>query len=386
MTIVHRFPRTTTGDLQGAAPATGGLLQRKCACGQHTAGEGECEECRKKKQGLQRRRGWPGARRSAIHRRRPPSRFPGRPHGSAGVLRAPARTRPRGSPAPPRIPQSRRRWRSASPEISMSGKRTRSRRVLGLELSGEAGPRHDLSRVRIHTGEPAEQSAREVNALAFTVGQDIVFRNGLYNPGSAGRQEPAGARAGAHRATVAWAGPRAWAAQAARSPAQDLAGRLPGLGRLPDRKNSRLLTGRISLREAGGNVFTCTIQWRPMACYCCAITNSLMTCRGRDAGHSHWHDGIATGYRPFETAINSRTNRAYVTDEQTSEILVIDGTSHAVVSRISVLPTLPPPGGNLLLDPVIRHIAVSERLNRIYLPRTQEDLSTHTYSLVRRRF
>lgn len=61
-------------------------------------------------------------------------------------------------------------------------------RVLSLESSGEAGPRLDLSRVRIHTGEPAERSAREVNALAFTVGQDIVFRNGLYNPGSpAGR-------------------------------------------------------------------------------------------------------------------------------------------------------------------------------------------------------
>ncbi len=37
--------------------------------------------------------------------------------------------------------------------------------------------------------------------------------------------------------------------------------------------------------------------------------------------------GIATGYRPFEVAINSRTNRAYVTDEQTSEILVIDGNN-----------------------------------------------------------
>ncbi len=80
--------------------------------------------------------------------------------------------------------------------------------------------------------------------------------------------------------------------------------------------------------------------------------------------------GIATGYRPFEVAFNSRTNRAYVTDEQTSEILVIDETTHAVASRIPVLPTLT---SDPLLDAVKRHVAVSERLNRIYLPRTIAD-------------
>jgi DNA-binding beta-propeller fold protein YncE len=87
--------------------------------------------------------------------------------------------------------------------------------------------------------------------------------------------------------------------------------------------------------------------------------------------------GIATGYRPFEVAINSTTNRAYVTDEQTSEILVIDGTSDAVVSRIPVLPTF---GADQLLSPVGRHVAISERLNRIYLPRTTEAFSPQTYT------
>jgi DNA-binding beta-propeller fold protein YncE len=87
--------------------------------------------------------------------------------------------------------------------------------------------------------------------------------------------------------------------------------------------------------------------------------------------------GIATGYRPFEVAINSRANRAYVTDEQTSEILVIDGTTHAVVSRIPVVPTFS--GADPLLDPVIRHVAVSERLNRVYLLRTSYDSSAQAY-------
>jgi len=41
---------------QQATPATssirGGILQRKCACGQHTVSGGECEECRKKQGGM----------------------------------------------------------------------------------------------------------------------------------------------------------------------------------------------------------------------------------------------------------------------------------------------------------------------------------------------
>lgn len=88
--------------------------------------------------------------------------------------------------------------------------------------------------------------------------------------------------------------------------------------------------------------------------------------------------GIATGYRPFEVAINSRTNRVYVTDEQTSEILVIDGDSHAVINRISISPAAPS-SSYPWLDIFQRHLAVSERLNRIYLPRTSYDSSAQAY-------
>ncbi len=42
----------------------------------------------------------------------------------------------------------------------------------------------DLSQVKIHTDENAAASARSVNALAYTVGQNIVFAAGQYNPGS----------------------------------------------------------------------------------------------------------------------------------------------------------------------------------------------------------
>ena len=41
---------------------------------------------------------------------------------------------------------------------------------------------HDFSQVRVHTDERAAESARTVNALAYTVGQDIVFKEGHYQP------------------------------------------------------------------------------------------------------------------------------------------------------------------------------------------------------------
>jgi hypothetical protein len=41
---------------------------------------------------------------------------------------------------------------------------------------------HDFSRVRVHTDARAAESARAVNAHAYTVGQDIVFGSGQYAP------------------------------------------------------------------------------------------------------------------------------------------------------------------------------------------------------------
>lgn len=41
---------------------------------------------------------------------------------------------------------------------------------------------HDFSRVRIHTGGKAAESAHAVNAQAYTVGRDVVFADGRYSP------------------------------------------------------------------------------------------------------------------------------------------------------------------------------------------------------------
>jgi hypothetical protein len=111
-------------------PVLSGILQRKCACGQHTVAGGECAECRKKR--LQRK--------TTGHT--DPETVPPIVHE---VLRSPGQS-------------------------------------LDAETRAFMEPRfgHDFSRVRVHTGARAVESTRAVNALAYTVGQDVVFGAGQY--------------------------------------------------------------------------------------------------------------------------------------------------------------------------------------------------------------
>lgn len=57
-----------------------------------------------------------------------------------------------------------------------------------LQHFGESLP-HDLSGVRVHTGDRAAQSAAALNARAYTVGQHVVFGHGEYQPGTQGGQK-----------------------------------------------------------------------------------------------------------------------------------------------------------------------------------------------------
>src|SRR2546423_13678847 len=43
---------------------------------------------------------------------------------------------------------------------------------------------YDFSRVRVHSGAAAEQSAQDVNAHAYTVGHNMVFGAGRFAPGT----------------------------------------------------------------------------------------------------------------------------------------------------------------------------------------------------------
>ena len=58
--------------------------------------------------------------------------------------------------------------------------------ALGAEERAFMEPRfgHDFSGVRVHTDGRAAESAKSVNALAYTVGRDVVFGTGQYAPGT----------------------------------------------------------------------------------------------------------------------------------------------------------------------------------------------------------
>jgi hypothetical protein len=122
-----------------AAPAQ--RLQRTCDCGQHTNGEGECAECRKKQAGTLQR---------------------------AATANGP-------NMAPPIVHEV----------LRASGQ------PLDAATRGAMEPRfgHDFSKVRVHTDDRAAESARAVNALAYTVGRDVVFNSGRYAPGTAGGRQ-----------------------------------------------------------------------------------------------------------------------------------------------------------------------------------------------------
>lgn len=55
---------------------------------------------------------------------------------------------------------------------------------------------HDFSDVKVHTGSSAATAAKSVQAQAFTVGNELVFNDGKYNPSS-----PEGQRTIAHELT-----------------------------------------------------------------------------------------------------------------------------------------------------------------------------------------
>lgn len=54
--------------------------------------------------------------------------------------------------------------------------------TIRADMEGRLG--HDFGDVRIHADAAAHDSAKSVNAQAYTVGSDIVFQQGKYEPGS----------------------------------------------------------------------------------------------------------------------------------------------------------------------------------------------------------
>ena len=122
-----------------ANPAPAMFLQRKCACGGAPGMSGACDECRENQ--LQRKSTTTNSLGAA-------------PVSVSAALRAPGEPLDGGTRA---------------------------------YMEGRFG--HDFGQVRVHADSSAADSAHSVDALAYTVGHDVVFAAGQYAPnGSAGRR------------------------------------------------------------------------------------------------------------------------------------------------------------------------------------------------------
>ncbi len=164
-------------------PAPANLLQRKCACGGDSGVSGECEDCRRKMLignvgGLQAKLvvNQPGDIWELEADRIAESVIAGHPFTSGalqGLHHRPAVMRQAGcSPSASMAPAS------VVYVVGSTGY------PLDPDTRAFMEPRfgYDFSDVRIHNDDTASKSSQEVNALAYTVGQHIVFRFGQYNP------------------------------------------------------------------------------------------------------------------------------------------------------------------------------------------------------------
>jgi hypothetical protein len=138
MPMSNREARRTTA----FPPSTraGGVLQRKCDCGNHTLGGGACDECSSK-----------GALQRKDSSEQSANEVPSIVHD---VL---------SSPGQPLDSQARA---SMEPRFS-----------------------DDFSRVRVHSDAKAAESAQAVSARAYTVGRNIVFGPGQYAPETSAGKE-----------------------------------------------------------------------------------------------------------------------------------------------------------------------------------------------------
>lgn len=165
----------TSNSAPARVPGGGGLLQRKCACGNHTPAGGACKECRKNRFGLQ-RKGVAGEHDDPLEQEadRIAERLMAVPMHAVS------------SEALPRIKRFSANGQMGAAPVSVYQTLSSPGRPLDPELREGMEQRfgHDFSRVRLHLGSSAGQSARDVSARAYTVGHDIVFDSDKFAPGT----------------------------------------------------------------------------------------------------------------------------------------------------------------------------------------------------------
>lgn len=156
------------------------VLQRKCACGTHVPGGGECPDCAKKPYGLQRQLSIGS---SDDPQEREADLVAERVVANASPAGVSANVQSRGRPVPSVGAQGSDMPAPASVEETLA----RGGRPLDAALRGEMEQQfgHDFSGVRVHSDEAAARSAHEVAAHAYTVGNHVVFGSNQFAPGTA---------------------------------------------------------------------------------------------------------------------------------------------------------------------------------------------------------
>ncbi len=157
-------------------PGLSGMSERECACGGTVGISGECDQCgRKKRSHLQ----------TKLNVSTPGDMYEQEAERFAhSVL-----SKPEKPPASEASPRTERFADNASvgtnaAPASVGAALASSASPLNPALRQDMEQRfgHDFSRVRVHSDTVASQSADQMNALAYTVGRNIVFGAGRFAP------------------------------------------------------------------------------------------------------------------------------------------------------------------------------------------------------------
>jgi hypothetical protein len=168
--LTHAKPSATP-----APPVRSNLLQRNCACGGSAGPSGECEECSKKK--LLPQTKFPINQQGDIYEQEA-DRIADQVMVTAGYSGE--------SGARPLIQRFSRQanGQADSARADVNEALVSPGRPLEPALLHEMEQRfgHDFSQVRVHTDEKAAAATSRVNAVAYTVGRNVVFGAGRYSP------------------------------------------------------------------------------------------------------------------------------------------------------------------------------------------------------------
>lgn len=150
-----------------------GVLRRQCSCGNHSSG-GECDSCAKKK--LQRK--------LTIGATNDPLELEADLVAEQVLANKPAHSF--SNISTPKIQRRAEQASAQTEEVPASVERVlaSSGSPLPITVRKDMEQRfgQDFSQVRMHIGSAAEQSATDVSANAYTVGNNIVFNRGKFSP------------------------------------------------------------------------------------------------------------------------------------------------------------------------------------------------------------